>query len=326
MLLGLLSDLPDKNCWTISEHAGDDTPDGIQHLLRKAVWDAEEVRDDLRDYVTEHLGDTGAVLVVDETGDLKKGVHTVGVQRQYTGTAGRIENAQVAVYLTYATDAGHAFIDRALYLPKSWTTDPVRRAGAGIPDDTAFATKPALATTMIGRALDAGVRAQWVAGDEVYGADPSLRKNLEKRGVGYVLAIGCDRRVSTPAGVLRADGVAARLPKHVWQRLSAGAGAKGNRYYDWAFADIDTDEPDGCRWLLIRRHRTTGELAFYRCYSPEPVPLRILVQVAGRRWTVEESFQTGKGLTGLDQHQVRRWTSWHRWTAMAMLAHAFLAV
>ncbi|MEV7046729.1 IS701 family transposase [Amycolatopsis sp. NPDC051061] len=326
LLLGLLSDLPDKNCWTISEHAGDDTPDGIQHLLRKAVWDADKVRDDLRDYVTEHLGDAGAVLVVDETGDLKKGTHTVGVQRQYTGTAGRIENAQVAVYLTYATDTGHAFIDRALYLPRSWTTDPGRCADAGIPDDTVFATKPALATTMIGRALDAGVRAGWVAGDEVYGADPRLRKDLEQRGVGYVLAVGCDRRVSTPAGTLRADGVAARLPKHVWQRLSAGTGAKGHRYYDWAFADIDIDEPGGHRWLLIRRNRTTGELAFYRCHSPEPVPLRILVQVAGRRWTVEESFQTGKGLTGLDQHQVRRWTSWHRWTVLAMFAHAFLAV
>ncbi|MBB4689600.1 IS701 family transposase [Amycolatopsis jiangsuensis] len=326
LLLGLLSDLPDKNCWTISEYAGDETPDGLQHFLRKAVWDADEVRDDLRDYVTEHLGDTGAVLVVDETGDLKKGVHTVGVQRQYTGTAGRIENAQVAVYLTYATDTGHAFIDRALYLPKSWTTDPDRCADTGIPATTVFATKPALARTMIGRALDAGVRARWVAGDEVYGADPGLRADLEKRGVGYVLAIGCDRRVSTPAGVLRADGVAARLPKHVWQRLSAGAGAKGHRYYDWAFADIDLGEADGHRWLLIRRNRTTGELAFYRCYSPEPMPLRILVQVAGRRWTVEESFQTAKGLTGLDQHQARHWTSWHRWTVMAMLAHAFLAV
>jgi SRSO17 transposase len=326
LLLGLLSDLPDKNCWTISEHAGDTTPDGMQHVLRKAVWDADAVRDDLRDYVTEHLGDTGAVLVVDETGDLKKGVHTVGVQRHYTGTAGRIENAQVAVYLTDATDVGHAFIDRVLYLPKSWTGDPDRCAAAGIPADTAFATKPALATTMIGRALDAGVRAAWVAGDEVYGADPGLRADLETRGIGYVLAIGCDRRVTTPAGALRADAVAARLPKHVWQRLSAGAGAKGHRYYDWAFADIDTHQPDGCRWLLIRRNRTTGELAFYRCYAPQPVPLRTLVRVAGMRWTVEESFQTGKGLTGLDQHQVRRWTSWHRWTILAMLAHAFLAV
>jgi SRSO17 transposase len=325
LLLGLLSDLPAKNCWTMSEHAGEDTPDGMQHLLRKAVWDADKVRDDLREYVTEHLGDSGAVLVVDETGDLKKGVHTVGVQRQYTGTAGRIENAQVAVYLTYATDAGHAFIDRALYLPKSWTGDPGRSADAGIPADTAFATKPALAKTMIGRALDAGVTAVWVAGDEVYGADPGLREDLETRGVGYVLAIGCDRRVATLAGTLRADAVAARLPKHVWQRLSAGAGAKGHRYYDWAWIDIDTEKPHGHRWLLIRRNRTTGELAFYRCYAPHPVPLRILVGVAGRRWTVEESFQTSKGLTGLDQHQVRTWTSWHRWTIMAMLAHAFLA-
>jgi SRSO17 transposase len=179
---------------------------------------------------------------------------------------------------------------------------------------------------MIGRVLDAGVRARWVAGDEVYGADPGLRADLEHRRVGYVLAIGCDRRVTTPAGNLRADAVAARLPTHVWQRLSAGAGAKGYRYYDWAFADIDTDKPDGNRWLLIRRNRTTGELAFYRCYAPQPVPLRILVHVAGKRWTVEESFQTGKGLTGLDQHQVRQWTSWHRWTVMAMLAHAFLTV
>jgi hypothetical protein len=196
-VLGLLSGLPSKNCWTISEQAGDDNPDGMQHLLRKAVWDDAAVRDDLRGYVVEHLGDAGAVLVVDETGDVKKGVHTVGMQRQYTGTAGRIENAQVAVYLTYATDAGHAFIDRALYLPKSWTGDTERRAAAGIPTDTEFATKPALATTLVTRALDAGVKACWVAGDEVYGADPGLRAELETRGVGYVLAIGCK---GTPQG------------------------------------------------------------------------------------------------------------------------------
>jgi SRSO17 transposase len=266
LLLGLLSDLPNKNCWTVSEHAGDETPDGMQHLLRKAVWNDEDIQSDLRDYVVEHLGDAGAVLVVDETGDLKKGNHTVGVQRQYTGTAGRIENAQVAVFLTYATDTGHAFLDRALYLPKSWTEDPDRSAAAGIPSGTVFATKPALATTMIGRALDAGVTAAWVAGDEVYGADPGLRADLETRGVGYVLAIGCDRRVDTPAGTLRADEVAAGLPKHVWQRLSAGAGAKGHRFYDWAWIDIDADH--GHRWLLIRRSRSTGELAYYRCYAP----------------------------------------------------------
>jgi len=327
LLLGLVSELPRKNCWTIAEHVGDATPDGLQHLLARAVWDADAVRDDLRDYVCDRLGGEDAVLVVDETGDLKKGTHTVGVQRQYTGTAGRIENSQVAVYLTYATTAGHAFIDRALYLPKSWTSDRDRCAAAGISEDVQFATKPSLATTMITRALDAGVDAPWVTGDEVYGAEPRLRGALEDRGVGYVLAIGCDRRVATGAGTLRPDELATRLPKHVWQRQSAGTGAKGHRFYDWALIDIDPDaETPGHRWLLIRRNRRTKELAFYRCYAPTPVALPVLVRVAGTRWRVEESFQTSKGLTGLDQHQARRWVSWHRWTVLAMLAHAFLTV
>lgn len=327
LLLGLVSELPRKNCWTIAEHVGDATPDGLQHLLARAVWDADAVRDDLRDYVCDHLVGQDAVLIVDETGDLKKGTHTVGVQRQYTGTAGRIENSQVAVYLTYATAAGHAFIDRALYLPKSWTADRDRCAAAGISENVQFATKPALATTMITRALDAGVDARWVTGDEVYGADPRLRAELEGRAIGYVLAIGRDRRVTTGAGTLRPDELATRLPKHVWQRLSAGTGAKGHRFYDWALIDIDPDaEVPGHRWLLIRRNRRTKELAFYHCYAPTPAALGVLVRVAGTRWRVEESFQTGKALAGLDQHQVRRWVSWHRWTVLAMLAHAFLTV
>ncbi len=331
-LLGLLADLPRKNCWTIAEHAGDPDPNGMQHLLARASWDTDGVRDDLRDYVTSHLGDSDAVLVVDETGDLKKGVCTVGVQRQYTGTAGRIENAQVAVYLTYAGTRGHAMIDRELYLPRSWTDDPERLTEAGVPDDIDFLTKPALATGMICRALTAGVPARWVAGDEVYGADPLLRAELETRRVGYVLAIGCDRRVPTQAGLARADEITAGLPRRAWQRLSAGAGAKGQRLYDWALVSHpdpagDADPADtGCWWLLVRRHRDTGELAFYRCYAPEVVPLRELVRVAGRRWTVEESFQAGKGLAGLDEHQVRRWISWQRWTLLAMVAHALLAV
>ena len=327
LLLGLVSELPRKNCWTIAEHVGDATPDGLQHLLARAVWDADALREDLRDYVCDHLGQQDAVLIVDETGDLKKGAHTVGVQRQYTGTAGRIENAQVAVYLTYATRVGHAFLDRALYLPKSWTSDPERCAAAGISEDAQFATKPALATVMIARALDAGVQAPWVTGDEVYGADPRLRAELEDRSVGYVLAIGRDRRVTTAAGTFRPDELATRLPKHVWQRLSAGTGAKGHRFYDWALIDIDHGAAEtGHRWLLIRRNRRTKELAFYRCYAPTPAALPVLVRVAGTRWRVEESFQTGKGLAGLDQHQVRRWVSWHRWTVLAMLAHAFLTV
>ncbi len=328
-LLGLLAGLPRTNCWSIAEHAGEASPDRMQHLLAGAVWDADAVREDLRGYVVEHLGDPEAVLVVDETGDVKKGAATVGVQRQYTGTAGRVENAQVGVYLAYASRVGYAFIDRALYLPKSWTGDPARCAAAGVPDDVPFATKPAQARQMIARALDAGTPARWVAGDEVYGVDPGLRAELVGRRVGYVLAVAKDHRISTGIGVRRADEWARRLPTQAWQQLSAGTGAKGERFYDWALVEtIDAAaDPDrtGCHWLLIRRNRRTGELAFYRAYSPTPVPLRALVRVAGSRWQIEESFQSSKELAALDEHQVRRWDSWHRWTILAMLAHAFLS-
>ncbi|WP_370666769.1 IS701 family transposase [Streptomyces sp. IBSBF 2507] len=323
-VLGLLSDLPRKNCWTLAEHAGNKTPDGLQHLLSRARRDADAVRDDLRDYVIEHLQDDEAVLVVDETGDLKKGTATVGGQRQYTGTAGRIENSQVAAYLAYSTPRGHAAIDRELYVPRSWTQNAARCQAAGIPETVRFATKPALAARMIGRALDAGVLVSWVAGDEVYGSNPHLRAALEHRQLGYVLAVACDHQITTPAGEMRADTLGKRLPKRAWQKLSAGAGAKGHRYYDWALADI-ADEGPGHRHLLVRRNRSTGELAFYRCYSATQMPLSTLVKGAGRRWTVEETFQSGKGLAGLDEHQVRRWTSWHRWVTLAMPAHALLA-
>jgi SRSO17 transposase len=324
-LLGLLADLPRKNCWTIAEHAGDAAPEGMQHFLAAASWDADGVRDDLRDYVVEHLGDPGAILVVDETGDLKKGSCTAGVQRQYSGTAGRIENCQVAVFLTYAAPAGHALVDRELYLPKSWTANPARCQAAGIPADIVFATKPKLARTMIGRALDARVRASWITGDEVYGSDPGLRKDLETRQIGYVLAIAKTHPVATSAAPAPAAQIARRLPRSAWQCYSAGPGAKGRRYYDWAWVSIEPGKP-GSRHLLIRRHRRTGELAFYRCYSPRHVPLPTLVKVAGRRWTTEENFQAAKTLTGLDEHQVRRWASWHRWTTLAMLALAFLTI
>jgi SRSO17 transposase len=324
-VLGLLSGLPRKNCWSIAEYAGDPTPGGMQHLLGRARWDADAVRDDLRDYLTERLGDPGAVLVVDETGDVKKGAATAGVQRQYTGTAGRTENAQVAVYLAYVAPAGHALIDRELYLPRSWIADPGRCHAAGIPEGTAFATKPALARRMLARALDARVPAGWVAGDEVYGADPGLRSDLEKRETGYVLAVACRHKFSIGLRTFRADELARRLPRPAWQRYSAGAGAKGHRYYDWAWVATDPGQP-GHHWLLIRRSRHTRELAFYRCYSPQHVPLATLVKVAGLRWPVEENFQAGKGLARLDEHQVRTWTSWHRWVTLAMVALAFLTV
>ncbi len=325
-VLGLLAALPRKNCWTLAEHAGDATPDGMQHLLARARWDADGVRDDLRSFVAEHLGDPDAVLVADETGDLKKGTATAGVQRQYTGTAGRIENAQVAVYLGYASAAGHALIDRELYLPRSWTGDPARCQAAGIPEDVGFATKPQLARRMIERAITAGMPFGWFTADEAYGDNGKLRTWLEDSQVRYVLAVACAHRVPAGAGrVIRADELAARLPRRAWQQLSAGPGAKGCRYYDWAWAAISAPGP-GCRWLLIRRHPRTGELAFYRCYAPQPVSLATLVKVAGLRWTIEENFQAGKGLTGLDEHQVRTWTSWHRWVTLAMLASAFLTV
>jgi len=283
-------------------------------------------------YVVEHLGEDDGVLVVDETGDVKKGTATVGVQRQYTGTAGRIENSQVAVYLVYAGKGGHTFIDRELYLPESWAGDPARCASAGVPADVEFATKPALAQAMIDAALDTGIPCAWAAGDEVYGNAPQLRADLVERGIGYVLAVAKNHMITTQTGTARADELAARLPKRAWRRLSAGDGAKGPRLYDWAW--IATTDPAvvgdasarGHHWLLIRRNIRTGELAFYRAYAPSWVKLATLVRVVGRRWTVEEAFQGGKELTGLDEHQVRTWTSWRRWTLLAMLAHAFLTV
>lgn len=274
---------------------GEATPDGMQHLLGRAKWEADQVRDDLREYVVEHLHDDQAVLVVDETGDVKKGTGTAGVQRQYTGTAGRIENAQVAVYLVYAGRRGHAAVDRELYVPRSWTSDPDRCRAAGLGGETPFATKPELAARMVARFLDAGHQAAWVAGDEVYGGNPKLRDALEKRGAGYILAVACSHEVATGVGKFRADTLAKKVPKRAWQKIFAGAGAKGHRFYDWAVIDLADPRP-GSRQLLIRRNRSTGELAYYRCYSPTPVPLTTLVRVAGSRWRVEEFFQSGKGL------------------------------
>ncbi|WP_404962727.1 IS701 family transposase [Streptomyces sp. 147326] len=325
LVLGLLSALPRKNCRTIAERAGEATPHGMQHLLCRASWNADAVRDDVREYVVEHLHADAAVLVVDETGDVKKGTHPVGVQRQYTGTAGRIENSQVAVYLIYAGARGHAAVDRELYVPRSWTRDPDRCRAAGLGEETVFATKPELARTMIERFMDAGHRVDWVTGDEVYGGDPKLRSALEKRGMGYVPAVACSTEVTTSAGIIRADALVQKVPRCAWQKLSAGRGAKGQRFYDWAVIELANPTP-GHRQLLIRRNRTTGELPYYRCHSTRPAPLTTLVKVAGSRWRVEETFPSEKGLAGLDEHQARRYPSWARWVTLAMLAHAFLAV
>ena len=328
-LFGLLSDVDTRSCWQLAEQAGDVSPHAMQRLLGEAVWDADAVRDDVRGYVVDALGDPGGVLILDDTGDLKKGHHTVATQRQYTGTAGRIENAQVAVYLAYATPRGSTLIDREVYLPKAWTEDPGRCAAAGVPGDVRFATKVTLGRRMLARALDTAVPAGWATADEFYGGDRHLRRDLQDRGVGYVLAVAKSHRVTvrTVDGPVRGDRLAAALPTRGWNRKSAGAGSKGERDHDWAWITITPpgDEIGGCHSLLIRRRISDGELAFYRCWSPHPVPLRVLVRVAGTRWNVETCFQTSKTI-GLDEPQVRRWHSWYRHITLVVLAHAILTV
>ncbi len=329
---GLLAPVERKNSWTLAERAGEAVPDGMQRLLATADWDADEVRDDVRDYVVEHLGDPRGVLVVDETGFLKKGTKSAGVARQYSGTAGRIENSQVGVFLAYATSAGRTFLDRELYLPKAWTEDAERCEQAGIPAEVEFATKPELAMRMLVRALDAGVPAAWVTGDEVYGQQSKLRRMLEERDMPYVLAVPVNQRVFASldgrVSELRADALAARLPAQAFKKISAGAGAKGPRVYHWARAAVRPLEDTGQGyWLLVRRSITDpSDLAYYLCFGPADTPLRELVRVAGARWAIEESFQTAKGDVGLDQYQVRRWDGWYRHITLAMLAHAFLSV
>ena len=327
-LRGLLSAAERKNGWQLAEQAGDTTPDGMQRLLNHARWDPDEVRDDLRDYVVEHLGDPGGVLVVDETGFLKKGTKSAGVQRQYSGTAGRIENCQIGVFLAYASRHGHALVDRELYLPESWTADRLRCREAGIPDQVGFHTKPQLARRMLERALDAKVPVAWVTADAVYGGDGRLRRWLEERDVAHVLAVNCNQ--SLVSGLFcfeRADQLAARIPAGAWRHLSAGQGAKGERIYAWARVAIrPLREPGRGHWLLVRRSLTSGELAYYVCYGPAETSLAELVQVAGVRWTVECGFQQGKGETGLDHYQVRRYQAWYRHVTLSMLAQAFLAV
>jgi SRSO17 transposase len=333
-LMGLLAPLERKNGWQLAEAAGDAAPDRMQRLLNNARWDARQVRDDLRSYVVEHLGDPGGVLIVDETGFLKKGTRSAGVQRQYSGTAGRVENCQLGVFLAYAAPAGRALIDAELYLPRSWTDDRARCADAGVPGEVGFATKPELARQMLGRALDAGVPARWVTADEAYGQDHKFRVFCEQRRVGYVVAVPCSQSVGTGTGYgntgSRADALAAAAPAQAWKRLSAGDGAKGPRLYDWAMATLPiTREPSAGfeRWLLIRRNvNDPTDLAYYLCFGPAGTAIGQLVHVAGARWAIEECFACAKNETGLDHYQVRRYDAWHRHITLAMIAAAYLAV
>ncbi len=326
MLVGLLSTVERKNGWWLAELAGHAGPDRMQRLLRSAVWDHDRVGDDLRDLVVARLGHPDAVLVIDETGFLKKGTGSVGVQRQYSGTAGRIENSQVGVFVTYASPLGRALVDARLYLPASWCADADRCAAAGVPDGTEFMTKPRLALAMIEDALGQGVRVGFVTGDEVYGADPVLRTALRTMSVGYVLAIARNQPVqATEPRRLRPDDIATGLDDLAWERRSCGAGSKGERFYDWAWVHDHTPADGGVHSLLIRR-ADDGELAFYRCWSPRPVPIATLIGVAGRRWSIEETFQAAKTHVGLDHYQCRTWTAWHRFILLAMLALAILVI
>jgi SRSO17 transposase len=327
-LLGLLSQAERKNGWTIAELAGDWSPAGMQRLLNFYAWDEDAARDVLRSYVARNLGDPGAVLAVDETGFPKKGRMSACVARQYTGTAGRVENCQVGVFTAYVTPGGgRALIDRELYLPEKWTDDRDRCRAAGIGDDVAFATKPELARRMVERAVKAGVPFSWVAGDEVYSGNPKLRAWLEGQQVAYVMAVKCSEMITVPAGARRADDLAALVPREGWQRLSCAGGSKGPRLYDWALIEA----ADSGHWLLARRSLQPGEkgqleLAFFRCWSPRPVTLAELVAVAGARWGVEDCFGEAKNETGLDHYQVRKYRAWYRHATLSMLAHAFLAV
>jgi SRSO17 transposase len=322
-LRGLLAPLERKNGWQLAEAAGDATPDGVQDFLSRMRRDADAVRDDLRAYVVERLGDPEAVLVLDETGFLKKGGKSAGVQRQYSGTAGRIENCQVGVFLGYAGRHGRALIDRALYLPERWVRDAARCAAAGVPAGLALSTKPQLGLAMLDRALEAGVPFAWVAGDSVYGADHRIRRRLEARQRGYVLAVTSGQRL----GFVPVENWLAKVPPDGWRRLSAGEGAKGPRLYDWAYLPFRGAAPGWRMGLLIRRSPAKpDDLAYHLTHAPEGTTLARLVRVAGMRWTIEGCFEAAKGEVGLDEYEVRSWTGWHRHTTLAMLAHAYLAV
>src|SRR5436305_3145952 len=328
-LRGLLSPVERKNGWQLAELAGEPTPDGMQHLLARADWDADAVRDDLRAYIVEHLGDPAAVLVIDETGFLKKGTKSVGVQRQYSGTAGRIENCQVGVFLSYRSSKGHTLLDRELYLPKSWTQDPVRCREADVPIEVGFATKPELAARMLWRTLDAEVPAAWVTGDTVYGSHRPLRAGLEARKQAYALAVTCQEHVDVAGKQERVDQLAQQVAPQDWQRVSAGAGSKGPRLYDWVRLPLSSPVPTGWeRWLVIRRSIPVGaeppELAYVLVFARQGTTLQAMVKVIGARWTVEQCFEVGKGEVGLDEYEVRSWQGWYRHITLCMLAQAFL--
>jgi len=326
---GLLSSVERKNGWSLAQQAGDQGPQKMQRLLNEYAWDEHALRDVIRTVVLEKFSEPDGVLVFDESGFIKKGKKSTGVKRQYTGTAGRVENSQVGVFAVYASSKGRAFIDRELYLPKEWIESQEHREKAGIPKETSFSTKGDLAVKMTRRFVAEYPTLRWATGDEVYGACATLREEFEKHDVGYVLAVAVNTEVSTTAGKIRVDELAEMVPEDAWETYSCADGSKGQRLYDWALiGTTDVVERSGrTHDVLIRRSRNEKkELAFYLTYSPKPATLAELVTVAGRRWPIEECFQAGKNEVGLDHYQVRLHLAWYRHITLSMLAHAWLAV
>jgi SRSO17 transposase len=334
---GLLSDERRKTGWMRAEAAGDPGPWRQQALLGRDRWEADALRDLVRGYVVEHLADEDAVLVIDETGFLKQGKASCGVARQYTGSAGKITNCQIGVFAAYVSRHGHAFIDRALYLPKAWTDDPARLKATHVPVEIEFKTKPRLATAMIERAIVAPVPFAWVAADTVYGVG-DLENALRRAGKGYVLGVSSTHWFGSwnrerPLGG-SAEEIAKVLPSSEWQRLSAGAGTKGPRLHDWCYlelADLEAeefnDENHGLwtRGLLIRRNIADGDLAYFTTWCPAGTSIATLVSVEGHRWAIEDSFETAKNEFGLDHNETRSWHGWHRHVSLVMLAFAMMA-
>lgn len=335
---GLLGDERRKTGWMRAEAAGDPGPWRQQAILGRGRWDADDLRDVVCDYVVEHLAADDAVLVIDETGFLKQGKASCGVARQYTGSAGKITNCQIGVFAAYVSRHGHAFVDRALYLPKAWTDDPVRLASAHVPDNIGFATKPALALHIIERVIAANVPFGWVAADSVYGVG-DIEMALRRKAKGYVLGVSAKHHFHSWGGKPPVAGTAAEialaLDPSAWQRLSAGEGTKGARLYDWAYcelADLDACEYDDQRtglWtrgLLIRRTIADGDMAFFTTWCPAGTSIETLVKVEGHRWAIEDSFETAKNELGLDHNETRSWHGWHRHVSLVMLAFAMMAI
>jgi SRSO17 transposase len=331
MVSGLSMELDDHNCWTIAEAVGHRGPHRLQHLLSRAAWDDQQVMDIAAAWAAGHLNDGDAVLIVDETADEKSSADAAGAARQYSGTVGGIALCQVAVTLTYATGRGHALIGRTLYLPEGCAADEEHRELAGVPDEVMFASKPQLAGDLLDRAHRLGIRAAFVAGDEVYGGR-QLRRGVRQREMGYVMAVRANHALTTGPGRTMTAAKAARvIPAAACHHLRTGSGTKGIRHYDWAMLEVTSDDtPDGHdeghSVLLARRRRYTGTPSFYRCWTPGPVPLSRLIAIAAARWRIEEDHQLSKQAAGLDAGQVIRWASWHRWTALCLLAYIYLAV